>query len=61
MIVDNIVQARSYIEQTGKVMDDGRQHTLSLETYSLITMDTLLPKYLSNFNPKILKFFPMPP
>jgi len=26
------VQAKSYIEQIGKIMDDGRQHTLAVET-----------------------------
>jgi hypothetical protein len=39
MTVDIIVQARSYIEQTGKVMDDGRQHTLSLETLKRKTVE----------------------
>jgi E3 ubiquitin-protein ligase BRE1 len=34
------VQARSYIEQIGKVMDDGRQHTLSLETLRRKTAET---------------------
>lgn len=38
--VDIIVQAGSYIEQTGKVMDDARQHTLSLETLRLKTAET---------------------
>lgn len=27
-----VVQARSYIEQTGKIMDDVRHHTSSLES-----------------------------
>jgi hypothetical protein len=39
MTVDIIVQARSYIEKTGKVMDDGRQHTLSLETLKRKTVE----------------------
>jgi E3 ubiquitin-protein ligase BRE1 len=33
-------QARSYIEQTGKVMDDARQHSLSLETLKRKTVET---------------------
>ncbi|KAG0630974.1 hypothetical protein M758_1G217700 [Ceratodon purpureus] len=33
-------QARSYIEQTCKVMDDGRQHTLSLESLKRKTVET---------------------
>ncbi|XP_024390952.1 E3 ubiquitin-protein ligase BRE1-like 2 [Physcomitrium patens] len=33
-------QARSYIEQIGKVMDNGRQHTLSMETLRRKTAET---------------------
>lgn len=34
------MQARSYIEQIGQVMDDGRQHTLALETLRRKTAET---------------------
>ena len=40
MGVDIYFQARSNIEQIGKVMDDGRHHTLALEALRRKTAET---------------------
>lgn len=39
MDVDIFVQIRSYLEQTGKVMDDSRQHILALEALKHKTVE----------------------